>query len=233
MAQQTLLGGDGVTGETGATHNTKANSNFTELYGAVAAAQADADDAQSDISSHVSANPAHSAANISSAAFGSIGATNVQAALEEIAAEAGAVTIPDATETVEGVAELATQAETNTGTDDVRIVTPLKLKNRDGAVATLSDSSTTDITSDKWTWATAATTRTVTFSFAGDLSEGIITLTGVTLTLTFPSGSLCVAEGVTSSDNTAVITGVSGDKHYVRIRKFASAYYITLKNFSQ
>jgi len=36
---------------------------------------------------------------------------------------------PDATETVKGIAELATQAETNTGTDDLRIVTPLKLRN--------------------------------------------------------------------------------------------------------
>lgn len=33
-----------------------------------------------------------------------------------------------ATETVKGVAELATQAEVTTGTDDTRIVTPLKLK---------------------------------------------------------------------------------------------------------
>lgn len=35
-----------------------------------------------------------------------------------------------ATETVKGVAELATQAETNTGTDDERIVTPLKLQGK-------------------------------------------------------------------------------------------------------
>lgn len=33
-----------------------------------------------------------------------------------------------ATETAAGIAELATQAETNTGTDDTKIVTPLKLK---------------------------------------------------------------------------------------------------------
>jgi len=33
-----------------------------------------------------------------------------------------------ASETATGVAEIATQAETNTGTDDLRIVTPLKLK---------------------------------------------------------------------------------------------------------
>jgi hypothetical protein len=34
---------------------------------------------------------------------------------------------PAATESVAGIAELATQTETDTGTDDVRIVTPLKL----------------------------------------------------------------------------------------------------------
>lgn len=37
-----------------------------------------------------------------------------------------------ATETQAGIAELATQAETNTGTDDLRIVTPLKLNNWTG-----------------------------------------------------------------------------------------------------
>lgn len=35
---------------------------------------------------------------------------------------------PAASETTAGIAELATQAETDTGTDDARIVTPLKLK---------------------------------------------------------------------------------------------------------
>lgn len=34
---------------------------------------------------------------------------------------------PDASETVKGIAELATQAETNAGVDDLRIVTPLKM----------------------------------------------------------------------------------------------------------
>jgi len=38
--------------------------------------------------------------------------------------------IPQATETAVGGAELATQAETNTGTDDLRIVTPLKVKSK-------------------------------------------------------------------------------------------------------
>ncbi len=40
--------------------------------------------------------------------------------------------VSQATETSMGIAELATQAETNTGTDDLRIVTPLKLANYTG-----------------------------------------------------------------------------------------------------
>ena len=43
-----------------------------------------------------------------------------------------------ATETVAGIAEIATQTETNTGTDDDRIVTPKKLKSTLGITATLS-----------------------------------------------------------------------------------------------
>lgn len=35
---------------------------------------------------------------------------------------------PAASETVSGIAEIATSGETTTGTDDVRIVTPLKAK---------------------------------------------------------------------------------------------------------
>lgn len=38
------------------------------------------------------------------------------------------VAAPAASETVAGIAELATQAETDAGTDDLRMVTPLKLK---------------------------------------------------------------------------------------------------------
>ena len=43
-----------------------------------------------------------------------------------------------ATEIVAGIAEIATQTETNTGTDDDRIVTPKKLKSTLGITATLS-----------------------------------------------------------------------------------------------
>ena len=59
---------------------------------------------------------------------------------------------PDASETVKGKAEIATQSETDTGTDDARIVTPLKLATsayaKRKATATIGDGSATqfDIT---------------------------------------------------------------------------------------
>ncbi len=39
------------------------------------------------------------------------------------------ITIPDADETTKGIAEVSTQAEVDAGTDDERIITPLKLEN--------------------------------------------------------------------------------------------------------
>jgi len=57
---------------------------------------------------------------------------------------------PAATETTAGIAELATQAETDTGTDDARIVTPLKLANWSGRARkfqqTIGDGSATQYT---------------------------------------------------------------------------------------
>jgi len=56
---------------------------------------------------------------------------------------------PAASETVAGIAELATQSETDAGTDDLRIVTPLKLANlatrKRKAVGTIGDGSATQI----------------------------------------------------------------------------------------
>lgn len=54
---------------------------------------------------------------------------------------------PAASETTSGIAELATQAEVDTGTDDLRIVTPLKLATWSGRIrrfaTTIGDGSTT------------------------------------------------------------------------------------------
>jgi hypothetical protein len=57
---------------------------------------------------------------------------------------------PAASETTSGIAELATQAEVNTGTDDLRIVTPLKLANWTGRIkkyaTSIGDGSATSYT---------------------------------------------------------------------------------------
>lgn len=117
MAQQTLLGGDGVTGETGATHNSKANANFTELYANVSTAQNTADSANTNLSVHISdTSGAHAASAISAAPFGSISATTVQGQLEELAAEAGG-TVPDADATTKGIARLYDSTSLGAATD--------------------------------------------------------------------------------------------------------------------
>lgn len=57
---------------------------------------------------------------------------------------------PSASETTAGIAEIATQAETDAGTDDLRFVTPLKLATYAGKAkryaATIGDGSATSIT---------------------------------------------------------------------------------------
>lgn len=53
---------------------------------------------------------------------------NVGTAVSPVWVRAGGTEV-QATETIKGIAEIATQAETDAGTDDERIVTPLKLKN--------------------------------------------------------------------------------------------------------
>lgn len=47
---------------------------------------------------------------------------------------------PAATETTQGIAEIATQTEVNTGTDDARFVTPLKLANWGGRIRKFTQS---------------------------------------------------------------------------------------------
>lgn len=72
--------------------------------------------------------------------------TSLVAAINEVQSEVGSGgTQPDASETVKGILELATQAETDTGTDDLRAVTPLKFQTRLAAYAQPLDSDLTSI----------------------------------------------------------------------------------------
>jgi hypothetical protein len=140
--------------------------------------------------------------------------------------------VPDASETVKGVIEIATQAETNTGTDDVRAVTALKVKNRDAASSVLTDAASIDITSDKHTLTTALG-RTFTISFTGDDIVIEVTLNATSAIQTFPAGALCISEGVPTGDNTCPMLGASGDKYIIAIKKIGSVYYVVCKNFEQ
>jgi hypothetical protein len=79
----------------------------------------------------------------------------------------------------------------------------------------LVDASTMDLTETKHTLASSSATRTF------------------TITYTFPAAALCVSEGVASGDNTLALSGVSGDKYIIAIKKMGSAYYVVAKNFGQ
>lgn len=88
--------------------------------------------------------PAYNIGGLDGTAWGTITGTiqlqtDLWAYLSDLISKTG-----QATESVKGIAELATQAETDAGTDDLRIVTPLKLKtlldNRVGGyAATIGD----------------------------------------------------------------------------------------------
>lgn len=60
--------------------------------------------------------------------------TSLINAINEVKASGGSG-VGSATETIAGIAEIATQSETNTGTDDARFVTPLKFQTRMAAFA--------------------------------------------------------------------------------------------------
>ncbi len=76
-------------------------------------------------------------------------AVNLTVGTTAVAWVAFGTVAPAASETVAGIAEIATQAETDTGTDDVRMVTPLKLATYAGRAkrfaADVGDASATSI----------------------------------------------------------------------------------------
>ena len=101
------------------------------------------------------------------------------------------------------------------------------------ASVALTDGATIDLTSTKLSLATSRSAITFTRSFLGDDIILEITLTGTALTLTFPSGYLCVSEGTASGDNTCSLSGTSGDKYVLAIIKIGSNNYVSCKNMGQ
>jgi len=97
----------------------------------------------------------------------------------------------------------------------------------------LVDASTMDLTATKQTLSSSSATRTFTISFTGDDITLEVTLSAASAVYTFPATSLCVSEGVASGDNTLTLSGVSGDKYIIGIKKIGNNYYIVAKNFGQ
>jgi len=97
----------------------------------------------------------------------------------------------------------------------------------------LTDASSIDITGIKHTLASSSATRTFTISYTGDCSVIELTLSTTGTVYTFPATALCVSEGWKSGDNTLTLSGVSGDKYIITIRKIGSNYYVVGKNFGQ
>lgn len=97
----------------------------------------------------------------------------------------------------------------------------------------LTDASSIDLTAIKHTLSSSSATRTFTISYTGDDITLIVTLSATSATYTFPATSLCVSEGSASGDNTLSLSGVSGDKYVIGIKKVGSNYYVVSKNFGQ
>lgn len=125
-------------------------------------------------------------------------------------------------------------AITGTLSDQVDLQADLdaKLQAANTAVA-LVNAASMDLTATKQTLATSSATRTFTISYAGDDITLEVTLSAVSSTFTFPATALCVSEGVASGDNLLALSGVSGDKYIIGIKKIGAAYYVVAKNFGQ
>lgn len=97
----------------------------------------------------------------------------------------------------------------------------------------LVDAASMALTATKHTLSSSSATRTFTISFTGDDITLIVTLSNTAATYTFPATSLCVSEGVASGNNTLSLSGVSGDKYVIAIKRIGSDFYVAAKNFGQ
>lgn len=101
------------------------------------------------------------------------------------------------------------------------------------APAALTDSATIDITGSKHTLTSDEAAITFTISSPSDDITLELTLNATSATHTFPATALCVSEGTASGDNTLSLSGVSGDKYIIGIKRVGVNYYVASKNFGQ
>ncbi|HYD23844.1 MAG TPA: hypothetical protein VEB68_03540 [Croceibacterium sp.] len=151
---------------------------------------------------------------------------------------------PPATETVKGVAELATQPETDAGADDSRIVTPLKLKNfidpiiaaleaiYDAAIAALTGRTITgaglatgggDASANRVITVAAASLAETNAGAIGDkavVPSGLATILGNIAALfarTIAGGGLVTGGGTLAADRTLTVTKATGAEVLARL----------------
>lgn len=114
--------------------------------------------------------------------------------------------VPPATETQQGIAEIATQVETDAGTDDTRIVTPLKLANfvaSGGFPGVFTDLTATGAVS--FTGATGGLTMTSTTA-----SSLGVTGAGIDLTLDSASGRVVINGEEAAADAVRILSAAGG-----------------------
>lgn len=97
----------------------------------------------------------------------------------------------------------------------------------------VTDAASMDLTAIKHTLASSSATRTFTISYTGDDITLVVTLSNTGAVYTFPVTALCVSDGVASGNNTLTLSGVSGDKYVIGIKKVGSDFYVASKNFGQ
>lgn len=128
-----------------------------------------------------------------------------------------APTISDASTTLKGKVELATDAETITGTDTVRVVTPSNITGKMDTDGTLTGNSDTRIPSQKAV-KTYADTKTTLSTVLSTIASG---WTSISATLTFSSADAPTYVCTTSSD----LTGSIGVGMRIKLTHSASTKY--------
>lgn len=114
--------------------------------------------------------------------------------------------VPPATETQQGIAEIATQVETDAGVDDTRIVTPLKLANFVGSGG--FPGVFTDLTA---TGAVTFTGATGALSMTSTSASGLgVTGAGIDLTLSSAAGRVVVNGEEAAADAVRILSAAGG-----------------------
>lgn len=97
----------------------------------------------------------------------------------------------------------------------------------------LTDAAIIDLTANNQTLTSSNSTRTFIISYLGDDLTIEVILNNTVADYTFPETSLCVSEGIATGNNILPLSGTSGDRYIIAIKKIGTIYYVVGKNFGQ